>query len=205
MPPKMSKLAARIEEFRLAARLSQTGLSAKAGLSPSAINNIMSTPERSPRLTTVQAIAAAMGVRVSDLIGESDDDGDEVVNPIPNRAGAIVAASEATVGKITNFAQALPGDFEFYLVRDCGAAQFGIDTGDVLVVDASVRPKSGEKVVAEIATAAGGAALVTRYVAEPYLFGFDASGSPVHDLIDGNRVRIRGRIIAVISIYAARE
>lgn len=61
----------RVKELRLARALSQEKLAAKANLSVWLINSLESGRRKKPYLNTVVALATALGVSVSELIGES--------------------------------------------------------------------------------------------------------------------------------------
>ncbi len=201
----MSILAARIERFREAAGLSQGALSRKAGLAPSAVNDIVQNADRSPRLMTVEALASALGVGLGALLGIEEDAERDAGDGQPRAFLREVSPSERTnllhgidIREIA--AGADPADLAFFRVIHAAARPFGHAPGDVLVVRrCKSRPPSGRKVVAQI-RGERGAEPVVAYFAEPYLFRFAEDGRPTHDYADGERGRIVGIVAAAIRI-----
>ena len=61
-------LAARVKELREAARLSQQDLAVKAGLSISVVSQIEQGKNRDPRVSTMEALAKALGTNVNSLL-----------------------------------------------------------------------------------------------------------------------------------------
>ena len=66
----MLKLSKRLVELR--GGLSQAELAKRAGVPQSAISEI-ETGKRKPRIDTIQKLAMALGVSVSELLGENED------------------------------------------------------------------------------------------------------------------------------------
>ncbi len=70
MPPKEGSIGQRLKQLREAAGLTQQELAVKAGLSVSNLSQIEQGQKEDPRVSTVLALAKAMGVSVTSLIGE---------------------------------------------------------------------------------------------------------------------------------------
>lgn len=64
-------IGARIEEARTARGIPLVHVARAAGISYEGLHNII-MGRSSPRLTTLQRIAAALGVEVADLVGSED-------------------------------------------------------------------------------------------------------------------------------------
>jgi transcriptional regulator with XRE-family HTH domain len=197
---RMSELATRIEALRRRAGLSQVALSQKAGLTASAVNDIVQNLGRSPRLATVQALANALGVSVAALIGAAGSDAAEVAG---GRDSLREIAREG-VEALLPAHKFLPPESElaglaYFQVIGAGPCPFGNRPGEVLAVARGERARSGSKVVALIERE-GGAEPVLRYYVEPYLFGFSPGGQPLHDYADGVRARIVGPVLASIRL-----
>lgn len=69
-PNQMSDVSRRIYTAMLSKNLSQKRLALESGLSANAVRDLFDFPDRSPRLSTLQAIAKRLGVSVASLIGE---------------------------------------------------------------------------------------------------------------------------------------
>jgi transcriptional regulator with XRE-family HTH domain len=70
----MMPLKDRLKQLRKAAGLTQQGLAMKAGLSVSAVVQIENGTIPDPRISTLRALAKAMGVTLDQLAGEDDGD-----------------------------------------------------------------------------------------------------------------------------------
>jgi XRE family transcriptional regulator, fatty acid utilization regulator len=68
---RLPTVARRITELRLAAGMTQQELAVKAGLSISNLSQIEQGKRKDPRISTVSALAAALGVDVTELLRES--------------------------------------------------------------------------------------------------------------------------------------
>ena len=68
---RLSVLARRVKQFREEAGLTQQALAIRAGLSISAVFQIEQGSKNDPRVSTVKALADALGVAVDDLPTES--------------------------------------------------------------------------------------------------------------------------------------
>jgi transcriptional regulator with XRE-family HTH domain len=64
-------LAERVRTYRTAAGLSQQSLAVQAGLSMSLVSQIEQGMNTDPRLSTLTSLARALGVRLSELVGEN--------------------------------------------------------------------------------------------------------------------------------------
>ncbi len=205
MSEKLSVLAERIERFRRLAGLSQVALSQKAGLTSSAVNDIVQNPDRSPRLTTVKAIADALEIPITSIIGE-DVRPDAPVAERPEQANLTVTPVDfldtvlANLEQIQNLVGTEQPSRRLYLVRTEAAAAFGFKRGDVLVVDTLVRAESGQTVVVEFTDGNGRLDSAVRYYAEPFLFGFGDDGAPLHEYADATRVRICGPVVGKLRV-----
>jgi transcriptional regulator with XRE-family HTH domain len=67
---QLSVLARRVKQLRETAGLSQQALATRAGLSISAVFQIEQGSKNDPRVSTVKALADALGVAVDDLLTE---------------------------------------------------------------------------------------------------------------------------------------
>jgi transcriptional regulator with XRE-family HTH domain len=79
----MMPLKDRVRELRKAAGLTQQSLAVKAGMSVAAVVQIESGKTPDPRLSTLRALAKAMGVRVEELIGNEESGHPEQAPPEP--------------------------------------------------------------------------------------------------------------------------
>ena len=72
MPEKeVNQIASRVRQYREAAHLSQQELATKAGLSISVVSQIEQGNIADPRVSTVTALADALGVSCDTLTGKS--------------------------------------------------------------------------------------------------------------------------------------
>lgn len=72
----------RVKELRAAAGLTQQGLAMKSGLSISAVVQIESGKIPDPRMSTLRALAKALGVGLDELAGQAEpDEGQPVADP----------------------------------------------------------------------------------------------------------------------------
>lgn len=67
---QLSALARKVKQLREAAGLSQQALAVRAGLSVSVVSRLEQGAHEDPRLSTIRAIAEALGVGVDDLLVE---------------------------------------------------------------------------------------------------------------------------------------
>jgi transcriptional regulator with XRE-family HTH domain len=67
----MSRIGERVRELRVAAGLSQQALSNAAGLSTSVVSQLEQGTNQDPRLSTLLALADAMGVTLDELAGRT--------------------------------------------------------------------------------------------------------------------------------------
>lgn len=148
----LSPLAARLEALRGAAGLSQAELSRRAGLAASAVNEIVTRPDRSPRLATVLALARVLGVSAAALIS---------AEPEAEDAGLVPVQAP---------------DSRWFRAMDCHGVPLGIRPGD-LVETGEGGAVAGGLVVAIQPGRASGCAF---YAAPPFFFGFDALLRPKH-------------------------
>jgi len=70
MTNQIPSLAARVKRLREAAGLSQQALAMAAGLSISVVTQLEQGAKADPRISTVAALARALGVKVDDLIND---------------------------------------------------------------------------------------------------------------------------------------
>lgn len=70
MAKKYEPLASRVKRLREAAGLSQMGLAVKAGLSLSMIAQVEQGQKVDPRVSTLRAIAEALGATLDELAGK---------------------------------------------------------------------------------------------------------------------------------------
>jgi transcriptional regulator with XRE-family HTH domain len=66
----------RLKRLRKAAEMTQQALASAAGLSISVVVQIESGKIPDPRVSTLRALAKALGVGLLDLAGENDDEGE---------------------------------------------------------------------------------------------------------------------------------
>jgi transcriptional regulator with XRE-family HTH domain len=62
----------RLTELRTRAGLSQVKLAQRADLNPVTVNQIETGAQTDPKLSTLEALAAALGVKVSDLLADPE-------------------------------------------------------------------------------------------------------------------------------------
>lgn len=70
MAKELSGIARRLREMRDRVGLSQSQLAERAGLNVSQVTNIEQGRTSDPRLSTLRALAGALGCSVDELIGE---------------------------------------------------------------------------------------------------------------------------------------
>ena len=68
----LPRVCRRIKALREAAGMSQQALAVAAGLSVSVVSQLEQGTKRDPRLSTVQALARALGVDIRELAGEEE-------------------------------------------------------------------------------------------------------------------------------------
>jgi transcriptional regulator with XRE-family HTH domain len=73
MADPVPSLARRIRRLREAAGMTQQALAVAAGLSISAVTKLEQGQNEDPRVSTLLALAQALGVRVDDLLGDRAD------------------------------------------------------------------------------------------------------------------------------------
>jgi transcriptional regulator with XRE-family HTH domain len=81
MTKRFPPLARRVRQLREAAGLSQQALATAAGLSISVVTHLEQGKKADPRISTVAALAGALGVTVDRLLAEAD----EPTAPAPKR------------------------------------------------------------------------------------------------------------------------
>lgn len=68
MPPPRSPIGKSLAYWIQAKGMNQAQLSSRAGLASSAVNDILRSPDRSPRLETLERLAEGLGIDVWQLI-----------------------------------------------------------------------------------------------------------------------------------------
>jgi transcriptional regulator with XRE-family HTH domain len=74
MTTDRKSLAARVRALRLAAGMTQQQLAVAAGLALGGLAQIEQGTTRDPRVSTLRALAKALGVTLDELAGEDDPD-----------------------------------------------------------------------------------------------------------------------------------
>lgn len=182
MVRRVSQIAERIEILRKQANLTQSDLSKRAGLSPSTVNDLVRNPDRSPSIATLQAIAGALGVPLGALV-----DLERAQNEASGRG---LMPCDPPQG------QAADGR-AFFSATDTHGAAFGVSPGDVVVVAEGAPVASGALVAVKVSDN-GEARICIRYLAEPYLFGFDGQLHPVHQVAHAQSAAIIGPITTIL-------
>jgi transcriptional regulator with XRE-family HTH domain len=86
MTNRIPSLAGRVRQLREAAGLSQQALAMAAGLSISVVTQLEQGTKGDPRISTVAALARALGVKVDDLISDRPAPGPSGEKPAPKKA-----------------------------------------------------------------------------------------------------------------------
>ena len=73
----MMPLKDRLRQLRTAAKLTQQDLAVKAGLTTSAVAQLEAGKIKDPRMSTLLALAKALGVSVDGLVAEDEGGADE--------------------------------------------------------------------------------------------------------------------------------
>jgi transcriptional regulator with XRE-family HTH domain len=195
MPERMSRLARNIEYWREQRGMSQAALSAKAGLASSAVNDILKTPDRSPRLTTVEALAKALGISIWQLIesGETPVEGDD-----PPELGITILEQEDLSGaeqaliEFANDRFGLPADGSALgIVNGVDLRPFGFCRGDYLLIVPN-HQSTGELAAVKVNKPRQPPLVTVRYCAPPWLIRIGPSGKPAHEYVEAPGVKVLG-------------
>jgi transcriptional regulator with XRE-family HTH domain len=149
----MPDFAQRIRERREKLGWSQTKLSVMSGMSQATISRLESG-EIAGSIDTLQRLAGAMGMQLSDIVSERTN-----VGPAPTdwRSIPILSYRQAAVWKVDSVAQPgqhetimthleySPSTFSLILIDDTNAPKYL--RGDVVVIDPNVSPDFGNMVV----------------------------------------------------------
>lgn len=192
----MSPLARSLEFWRERRGLSQARLSQKAGLADSAVNDIIRSPDRSPRLATLEALARALEISLWQLLGPPGVAETERA-PVPP-TGFLLVAPEEFSGLESSFVAELAKEFNFDpdkaqagLVLGLECLGFGLMPGmRVAIVEAA---DYANEIVAVVGEPLG---FGFRYCAPPWLIGFRAFGVPFHEFIERPGLTILGAVRA---------
>jgi len=191
----MSRLAKNIEYWLEQRGMSQAALSAKAGLASSAVNDILKTPDRSPRLATVEALAKALEISIWQLIEgvEGPVEGDD-----PAELGITILEREDLSGAelaLLGFALerfGIPPDGStLAIVNGLDLRPFGFGRGDYLLILPS-RQSTGELAAVELNKPGQPRLVTVRYCAPPWLIGISISGKPSHEFVEAPGVKVLG-------------
>lgn len=68
--PEPSAFGRRLREMRLKAGMTQVALGELVGIDSAGMSDLETKPNANPKLSTIQKLAAALGCRACDLIGE---------------------------------------------------------------------------------------------------------------------------------------
>jgi transcriptional regulator with XRE-family HTH domain len=197
-----NSLASRLKRLRLKSGRSGRELSIAAGLSANTVTEIEANPQRSPRISAVQALADALGVSLSYLaegitgngarIGFSESD---AAPWVPAPSGQRPDRTEAQ----TRIARTLAPNSQQVATFEVttGMPGFNLDRADVLVIDMKAPAAQGDLVVATVANLETAAAttVVRRYL-PPYLIPSDSSNARDILVVDGARTVILGKVAA---------
>lgn len=175
----------RIKPHLTNARVSQAELAARIGKTPGFISNLINgNREASPQ--TLRDIAAALNVRVSDLLEPQaalQEAGVAFVGASPSESRVLCRALklDATHPEIVEARRDVPA--------------LGIVAGDRLVVDLAPNVSWSGLVLATVSHADGSAETNVYRHAAPWLFGGDSLASP--PLRTGSTVAIMATVLAV--------
>lgn len=202
MLSEMSELAQRIETLRKRKGWSQTQLSSLAGLADSTINDIVRRPERASRISTIQAIADALGVSAQYLLGESDAELEKSFSPYDiGDLEELVEDSKQDDSEIIDKhieARKRPGVIVCKIVSST-CWQFRLGIGDVVYIDTTERPTSGQIIATrDKRENMDQGKIRIGYLAEPYIFRFNSEGKPIHDFAGGGNSEIIGVLTSII-------
>lgn len=182
MERELSDLAKKIEYWREVRGLSQSQLSVKAGLTPSAVNDIVRAPDRSPRLATVEQLASALGITLWQLISPPGA-APQAAAANPRTGVAVIQPSGFTAGDhllIAEYADALgfdPASASLAIALGFEGMGFGFVPGTPVIVIPA--PDYTDEVVVAFDEESQSASF--RYCAPPWLFGFRNFGAPFHE------------------------
>jgi transcriptional regulator with XRE-family HTH domain len=208
MPESMSALARSLEYWREIRGLSQAQLSQKAGLADSAVNDILRSPDRSPRLSTVEKLAGALDITLWQLLSPPGSAAGQVAaaNQPQSPGGVVVIGPESfTKGDrliIAEYAEALSFDPEAALIGmtlEFDSIAFGFVPGTPVLIF-PIADYANEVV----AVADGDSSQVSfRYYAPPWLFGFRSFGVPFHEFAGRPGLTILGAVRTRAHVEAA--
>ncbi|MBP7001692.1 helix-turn-helix transcriptional regulator [Amaricoccus sp.] len=193
MPALKSSLAMSLEYWLKLKGMSQAQLSAKAGLATSAVNDILRSPDRSPRLSTLEQLADALEISVWQLIAGAAEPS-YAANTMPGgirvipwetftdkerefyleRAEATGVPKEAVLGEVLNWDSVALGYMPGELVAIIPAREY---MGEVVAVRYSDHEFVG-----------------VRYCASPWLIGFVDIGLIAHEFMEAPGLEILGAV-----------
>ncbi|MEM9761558.1 MAG: helix-turn-helix domain-containing protein [Pseudomonadota bacterium] len=173
---RQSPLARRIEDLRQRVGLSQSALSRQAGLSPSAVYDIVTNPERSPRLSTVVALAEALDVDPMVLIS-----GEQA--PVPTAGDPLQPCPPPMISSLIR-----PASQQFFVAAEATELH---RAGEVLAVDPDLEPNPGAVVVIEIDGHPRAGLMAPPYVLIP-----QNKGGMTAMIYDPRRVSLMGVVVA---------
>lgn len=191
----MSRLAKNIEFWIEKRGLSQAALSAKAGLASSAVNDILKTPDRSPRLATIEALATALEIPVWQLIegGNAAVDADE-----PGGNGITILDQGDLSGAERSLLAVACGHVPFSvktsalgIVDGDDLRPFGFSRGDYVIILPELQA-SGEFVAVEIRNQDQSHTTTIRYCAPPWLIRVSIVGDFEHNYMEAPGYRVLG-------------
>jgi hypothetical protein len=198
MHAEMSALAKSLEYWREIRGLSQGQLSTKAGLAASAVSDILRNPDRSPRLSTVEHLAAALDITLWQLLSPPGNAPSRIPPTNQQAGGGVAIVAPETLTKtdhllITEYSAALKVDPDEVLIGitlGFDSIAFGFVPGTpVLIFPAS---DYGSEVVAVMD---GDYSQVSfRYCAPPWLFGFRSFGAPYHEFAGRAGLTVLGAV-----------
>lgn len=190
---------------RLKTAIDQSGMkmrdvSLRAGLGENAAGQIIRNPDQSPKISTLEALAKVIGVRVTWLI-----DGDNRPPPEglaesettpwtprpPDGQRPDTALTERQLARALAPKARQP---EFHRL-DIDLPDLALCAGDVLLFDPKRTPETGQVCVANVADIYTGNAhtVVRRFVSH-----FLTAGTREPLMVDGHRVQLMGPVMAVI-------
>ncbi|WP_181164453.1 helix-turn-helix domain-containing protein [Amaricoccus solimangrovi] len=205
----LSRLAQNIEHWRQIRGYSQSQLSQRAGLSATAVNDIFRTPDRSPRLQTVEQIAAALDITLWQLLEGAE--GPERPETPPPPAGAVSARGAVTIVEQGEFTAGERAQLEAYppeqreririaVAIGPDAMIFGILPGERVAI-IPLRDYSGRLVV--VTSESGEATL--RYCLPPWLVEFHPGAAPSHEFMERPGLKVVGAISGARAVNAGAE
>lgn len=198
--PRMSDLReqqiAWLENITVSSGLTLTDVARRAGLNPSTLSRFYSNNQSGHALTarTVKKIEDATGVpayeqRLRPALAFFSEEEGVVYDPASGTGGFLLHALEAVAQK----AQGV----ELWTLKTPALSAVGHNAGDVVIVDRTEQPRSGDAVCAlKYDHRRGIAETIFRIYRTPYLLTALANGQPgLPEIVDNENIILKGVIV----------